>query len=162
MLKHVLHTFSLNLAVADLMLKDIPSDQMVSQPHGLINHPAWNLWHLVVNGHRVCQLLGIESSLPDGWEERLKAASPPTAGASKYPTKNELLDALRAVHQSLSEGLPGVDSSALDQIHPVEGARQYFPTVGDQAVYAMTAHEMDHLGQMAAWRRAQGLTPVPL
>jgi uncharacterized damage-inducible protein DinB len=38
--------------------------------------------------------------------------------------------------------------------------RKYFPTVGDQMVFMMTAHEMDHLGQMAAWRRAMGLPPA--
>ena len=162
MLKHVLHTFGLNLIVAEMMVKDVPNNLMVAQPHGLINHPSWNLWHLVINGDRVCQLLGVKSSVPEGWTERFKAASPPTVDASKYPPKDELLDALRAVHRSLGDELPGIDQSVLDQPHPVEGARPYFPTLGDQVVYAMTAHEMDHLGQIAAWRRAEGLTPVPL
>ena len=30
-------------------------------------------------------------------------------------------------------------------------------TVGDMIVFLMTSHEMDHLGQIAAWRRAMGL-----
>ena len=43
--------------------------------------------------------------------------------------------------------------------HPHEGARKYFPTIGDHVVFLMTSHEMDHLGQLAAWRRAMGLGP---
>ena len=39
----------------------------------------------------------------------------------------------------------------------VEKSRGHFPTVGDFVIFLMTAHEMDHLGQIAAWRRAMGL-----
>jgi len=44
--------------------------------------------------------------------------------------------------------------------HPDEGTRKYFPRIGDHVIYVMTAHEMDHLGQVAAWRRAMGLKPA--
>ena len=27
-------------------------------------------------------------------------------------------------------------------------------------IFMMTSHEMDHLGQLAAWRRAMGLGPA--
>ena len=40
---------------------------------------------------------------------------------------------------------------------PNEQTRAYFPTVGSMVVFIMTSHEMDHLGQVAAWRRAAGL-----
>jgi hypothetical protein len=50
-----------------------------------------------------------------------------------------------------------MDASRFAEPHPDEGSRKYFPTVGDMIVFMMTSHEMDHLGQIAAWRRAMGL-----
>jgi hypothetical protein len=37
----------------------------------------------------------------------------------------------------------------------------FFPTIGDHIVYMITAHQVDHLGQLAAWRRAMGLGLKP-
>ena len=67
---------------------------------------------------------------------------------------------LRAAHERTGQALANADAAKLAQPHPAEKARRYFPTLGDHVVYAMTAHEMDHLGQLAAWRRAMGLKPA--
>jgi len=157
---HVLHTFGLNLMVTEMLVQDLTAEQMTAQPHGLINHPAWNIGHLVKSSHDACQLVGIESSLPDGWEETFKAGTPPNPDPGANPTKEELLEQFRACHERISAALPQIDPDTLAKIHPDEGARKYFPTVGDHLIYMMTAHEMDHMGQVAAWRRAMGLKPA--
>ena len=41
--------------------------------------------------------------------------------------------------------------------YPDEKTRKYFPTVGDFVDYLLSAHEANHIGQIAAWRRAMGL-----
>jgi uncharacterized damage-inducible protein DinB len=157
---HVLHTFGLNLMVAELLYKDLSAEQMTQQPHGLINHPAWNLGHLASATHEVCKLVGIESSLPDGWTESFGAGKPPDPDASKNPSKEELLTEFRACHERVSQAFPKIDPDTMVETHPDEGTRKYFPTIGDHLIYMMTAHEMDHLGQVAAWRRAMGLKPA--
>ena len=48
----------------------------------------------------------------------------------------------------------------LDKEHPSEDTRKFFPTIGAMVAFIMTSHEMDHLGQIAAWRRAAGLGPA--
>ena len=53
--------------------------------------------------------------------------------------------------------MTAADPAALAAPHPNEKSRAHFPTVGDYAIFLMTGHEMDHLGQIAAWRRAMGL-----
>ena len=78
-------------------------------------------------------------------------------GSDANPTKDELLKVHRQLHERISQAVPKVDQATLDQPNPSEGVRAYFPTIGDQLIFMMTAHEMDHLGQMAAWRRAMGL-----
>ena len=50
-----------------------------------------------------------------------------------------------------------LDPATFAEPHPDEGTRQYFPTRGDMITFLMTAHEMEHLGQVVAWRRAAGL-----
>lgn len=157
---HILHTFGLNLMVAELLVQDLTAEQMTQQPHGLINHPAWNLGHLVSTTHATCQLTGIESSLPDGWAEKFAAGAPPNPDGTQNPSKEELLAEFRACHERLNKALPKIDSETMAKTHPDEDTRKYFPTIGDQIIYMMTAHEMDHLGQVAAWRRAMGLKPA--
>lgn len=160
MMKNILHTYGLNLWYAEALVKDVTPEQLCQQPHGLVNHPAWNLGHLVLSAHQLCQLLGVESSIPAGWDEKFKAGTPPTSDAKAYPSKDALLEQHRTFHTRVSEALPRVTQAKLDEPHPVEEMRQYFPTVGAQAIFMVTGHEMDHLGQMAAWRRAMGLPPA--
>ena len=59
-----------------------------------------------------------------------------------------------------AEAARNIDTSRFAEPHPDEGTRKYFPTVGDMIIFLMTSHEMDHLGQIAAWRRAMGLGPA--
>lgn len=156
---HILHTFGLNLMVADLLYQDLTAEQMTEQPYGLINHPAWNLGHLTASTHSACGLVGIASNLPDGWAEKFQG-TPPDPDPAKNPSKEELLAEFHACHERVSEAFPKIDPDTMVQQHPDEGTRKYFPTIGDHIIYMMTAHEMDHLGQVAAWRRAMGLKPA--
>ena len=80
--------------------------------------------------------------------------------AAGQPSTSELLAELERVHACWKAALPGVDTSVLDAEHPDVKMRGYFPTVGAMVAFIMTSHEMDHLGQVAAWRRAAGLGPA--
>jgi hypothetical protein len=63
-------------------------------------------------------------------------------------------------HARVAQALSEADTAALAQPLANEKMRAHFPTVGDFAIFLMTSHEMDHLGQIAAWRRAMGLGPA--
>ena len=83
-------------------------------------------------------------------------ANPPAPDKSLFPKKDQILGVLEAQHARVAQALSTVDPSVLaTPAH--EKRRAHFPTVGDFAIFLMTAHEMDHLGQIAAWRRAMGL-----
>ena len=160
MLTHMLHAYDLQLNLASMLVKDIPDDQMCAQPHGLVNHPMWSLGHLVLSGHHTCQLLGLESTVPDGWVELFKPGGTPSADRSAYPGKAELIAEFGKMHERLRSALPGIPAETLDQAHPSEDTRTYFPTIGAMVAFMMTSHEMDHIGQIAAWRRAAWLGPA--
>ncbi len=157
MLDHVTYLYGFNLGLAERLVKDLSTEQMAAQPGGVINHPAWSLGHLVVSADHLGQLLGLDSDLPEGWSETFQTGGEPSGDASVYPSKDEILGALKAQHARNAEALKNTDASRFAEPHPNEGARKYFPTVGDMVVFMMTSHEMDHLGQLAAWRRAMGL-----
>ena len=102
-------------------------------------------------------------------------AMPPTAPVELVPDIEPALNGLILALLSDDETRPPPPASAVsmrlrdlagepvDAHHavvlaqPVAVARTP-RTVGDFAIFLMTAHEMDHLGQIAAWRRAMGLT----
>ena len=100
--------------------------------------------------------MGLESNLPEGWSETFKPGGEPLGDASAYPSKAELLGALKARHARNTEAVKSLAVSRFAEPHLDEGARKYFPTLGDMIIFLMTSHEMDHLGQIAAWRRAMG------
>ncbi len=157
MLNHVTYLYGFNLRYAEMLVNDVSAEQMTVQPGGVINHPAWSLGHLVISADHLGQLMGLESNLPGGWSETFKTGGEPSGDASAYPSKEEILGALKEQHARNGEAVKNFDTSRFAEPHPDEGRRKYFPTLGDQIVFLMTSHEMDHLGQIAAWRRAMGL-----
>ena len=160
MLTHMLAAYDLQLSLASKLVNDIPDDQMCAQPHGLVNHPTWSLGHLIMSAYGVGQMIGIESTAPDGWAELFKTGGIPSGDRAGFPSKDELLAEFAKVHELWKAALPEVDAAVLDAKHPDENTRAYFPTVGAMVAFIMTSHEMDHLGQIAAWRRAAGLGPA--
>ena len=157
MIVHLTYLYQFNLQNAQRLVADVAAAQMASQPGGVINHPAWSLGHLVVSSNHLGQFLGLESSLPDGWSKTFKTGGEPSGELSAYPTKNELLDALTSQHARNTEAIKIFDTARFAEPHPNENTRKYFPSIGDMVIFMMTAHEMNHLGQIAAWRRAMGL-----
>ena len=157
MLDHVIHLYGFNLNYAKTLVGDLSAEQMVEQPAGVVNHPAWSLGHLCVSADHLSTTLGAESRLPDGWADTFKTGGVPAGGLADHPSKDELITTLAMLHDRAIEVVKATDPAELEKPHPNEGTRKYFPTVGDVVIFLMTGHEMDHLGQIAAWRRAMGL-----
>ena len=104
MLNHVTYLYGFNLSFAEMLVKDLSTEQMAAQPGGVINHPAWSLGHLVVSADRLGQLLGLPSNLPDGWSETFKTGGEPSGDSSAFPRKEEILGALKEQHTRNSRG----------------------------------------------------------
>lgn len=157
MVEYVLHSYDMNVRFAKRLVKDLTDDQMCEQPHGVVNHPAWSLGHLVVSADRLGQMLGLPSALPAGWAEPFATGGVPSPDRAGFPSRTAILEALEQQHTRNAAALRAADATTLAAPHPNERSRTAFPTIGDYAIFLMTSHEMDHLGQIAAWRRAMGL-----
>ena len=159
MLQHVVFAYGFNLNIAKRLVRDLTAEQMCQQPHGVVNHPAWSLGHLASASVGLLKALGQQASLPEGWAEAFKTGGIPSSDPSGYPSKDELLSTLESLHDRVTTAVKAADSATLATPHPHEGTRKHFPTIGDMVVFLMTSHEMDHLGQLAAWRRAMKMGP---
>ena len=160
MIQHMTFLYRFQLGVAQAMVADLSPQQMVGQPHGVVNHPAWSLGHLVMTADRLGQLLGLDAAAPADWTTRFATGRIPSGELSDYPPKEELLDELTRQHARNTAAAAETDPAWFAKPNPNERRRKRFPTVGDIAVYLMTSHETLHLGQIAAWRRAMGLAPA--
>ena len=160
MVQQLTYLYGFNLRVARAMVDDLTPEQMVEQPHGVVNHPAWSLGHLVMTADGLAGLLGLDPEAPEGWATVFATGGIPAGDPSLFPAKRELLDALASQHERVGAAVERADPAWFATPNPDERRRRRFPTVGDVAVFLMTSHEMLHLGQIAAWRRAMGLGPA--
>ena len=159
MLQHVTYVYRFNLGMAERLVADLAPAQMVLQPSGVVNHPAWTLGHLVMSANGLAGLLELPSQAPDGWDRIFATGGIPSGDAADYPAREELLAALAAQHERNTAAVLQADPDWFAEPHPDERIRKYFPTVGDVVTFLMTSHETSHLGQISAWRRAADIGP---
>lgn len=160
-MRYLLFTYGANLAHITALVSDLTDEQMVEQPHGLVNHPTWTLGHLALVSNALAVMLGLESTVPEDWRELFGPGKqvPPGGDASAFPPTDRLLAELNAQHARVAEALAKADLALLARELPHEKMRKRFPTIGDFADYLTSAHEANHIGQIVAWRRAMGLAP---
>lgn len=157
MLEWTLHAYKMSLGYAQKLMEDLPDEKLADQPAGIRNHAAWQIGHLVSSSAAMMRLFGREPELPEGWSELFGMGSKPTDDRSAYPTKDELMSALRQAHERISEAARSADPALFDR--PPDNPRMAvsFPTVGHIFVFMATMHGGTHLGQLSAWRKAMGL-----
>ena len=157
MVQHLLNVYAMNLKRLGMHVQDLSAEQMVEQPSGVINHPAWTLGHLAATADNLARTLGQESTFPEEWRAACSPGGTPSGNAADFPSKEQLLEQLDAQHERVAAAFAAAGTELLAQPHPNPRGRKTFGTVGGYAVALMTAHEANHLGQLAAWRRAMGL-----
>src|ERR1041384_3282845 len=105
----VLHSFAYCLDYLREQVADVAEADMVAQPNGIMNHPAWVVGHLT----HACQMLGgvvgVSKWLPNDWARRFGTGSVPVADASLYGTKSE---ALATLTDAQSRSIPNNPSRA--------------------------------------------------
>jgi hypothetical protein len=159
----ILSLYASTLADAERLVGDVPCERFAELPYADAKHPAWVLGHLALgSGMMIGCLRGNAEDLggvPGAWMDACAPGKPIVGDRALYATKDELLDALLAVHTTLAGAFESASDAALAAPFPIEAYRDYFPTNADAAVYLMAHHEGYHLGQMSQWRRAAGFGP---
>lgn len=142
---------------AKSLLDNVPADQYVLQPGGVVNHPAWTLSHLVHYHPAILSLLRNQpvtdpANTPkaDLYDE----GSTPQSDVTLYLPGDELLAAYLHGHEQILAVLQQAPEDYFARKPGLDRWAKAFPTVADNLVYLILLHESQHLGQVMAWRRA--------
>jgi len=159
-MKAVLHSFTYAIDYLAQQVADVSAADMVTQPSGILNHPAWTIGHLTLSCQMLGEVIGVQGWLPTDWVRRFGPGSVPVADAAVYETKRRAVSILRDAQERLARAVESLDNATLDLQFPVETYRDVFPTIRHALTQVMVGHAAYHVGQMAIWRRAMGLPPL--
>ena len=153
----LLHCFAYGHDYLRDMVADLTPAQMVAQPAGIRNHPAWVIGHLTVTCQQLGGALGLSPWLPSDAETRYCTGSLPVAELHAYPGKQESLAKLTDAQQRLTVAVAGLTPAQLSAPFPDEAYRHVFPTLSHALTQVLVGHAAYHLGQLALWRKGMGL-----
>lgn len=156
----VLHSFAYCLDYLREQVAGVAAPDMVAQPNGIKNHPAWVIGHLTHTCQMLGGVIGLPEWLPGDWAGRYGTGSMPAADAGLYEAKDDALAALRDAQVRLAEAVGQMEDPRLDQPFPDESYRDVFPTVRHALTQVLVGHTANHVGQLSVWRRAMGMPPM--
>lgn len=159
-MKPVLHSFGYCLDFLREQVADVPPADMVAQPNGIMNHPAWVIGHLTHTCQQLGGAIGLPEWLPHDWAGRFGTGSVPVADANLYETKNDLLAKLRDAQSRITQTVEQLADTRLDEAFPDESYCDVFPSIGHALTQVLVGHTSNHIGQLSVWRRAMGLPPM--
>lgn len=160
MLKALVELSRGNAGLVRKMVAEVPEGRMCHQPVNLPNHPAWQVGHLTSVRVAVSRGLGKPIDIDEAWLKRFARGSVPVADAAAYPGKEELMATFVRAQEHLEGVLAGLDEAVLDGPNPVERLRERLPTVRHFVTFVLMVHDGIHVGQLADWRRTEGLPGV--
>ena len=164
-------TASVGVRMAGRLVNDIPAERFgrFAAPAGQIivsNHPAFALGHLCLYPLKVHQLLEQDTSSvqpPSQFEALFSrdATCQDDAQGTLYPPSAEIIDFFNRSYAAAQATLRNASDTQLSADNPLDTPmKQFCPTLGALLNFYMTGHVTNHLGQISAWRRMQGLKPA--
>jgi hypothetical protein len=154
----VLHSFAYALDYLREQVADVADNDMVAQPSGIANHPAWVIGHLTFTCQMLGGAIGVSEWLPSDFAKRYGTGSVPVADVNVYEPKDRALAMLRDAQNRIVTAVNQLRDEQLDQPFPDESLRDVFPTIRHALVQILVGHTSMHVGQLTVWRRAMGLT----
>lgn len=158
LLVHGLH-LSYNMVLP--LLEDLKSAPLVTPTPGGGNHAHWTLGHLANSEGRFRTIMRGVPNPVESWQPLFGGGTLPDPDATGYPSYNELLAKLIALHQETMEWVQTLEEADLDQPSKSvpAGFEPMFGTWG-KCLLMQAMHWMNHRGQLADCRRAAGRTKM--
>src|SRR5437762_1503409 len=157
MLETIIDVCEFNARSLESNVVDIPAEKMCHQPPALPNHPAWHVGHLTQVRVFIAQLLGAPVDVPESWPKLFQPGTEPTADASKYPEKDELISTFKRTHRATMDAMRAAGPDKLTEPHGSKALSAIGPTIGHAVAFLIASHDWFHIGQLADWRRAMGM-----
>ena len=141
------------------MIESIDETHFYSSLPGGGNSPGWILGHIMVVHRFGCVLLG-GPPLDPGELAMFGPGSSPQLDPSDCPSKTTLLADEEAAAAAL---IAAVNSAPMDVLNAPQQSpflQQEFPRVRDLLSHILASHLSMHVGQLSAWRRANGMPSI--
>src|SRR3954471_14788538 len=113
--------YAFTLAMCEWLMADVSQAEMERQPTAGVNPPAWILGHLAICTDYALQIMGRPMRLLKTWHEEFGPETSPLPTTHAYPSRDELLDALRGGHEEVVAALATVDAAKLSAPNPLSG-----------------------------------------
>jgi hypothetical protein len=156
-MKPALHSFAYCLDYLREQVAGIAPADMVAQPNGIMNHPAWIIGHLTHACQELGGVIGVQPWLPNDWAKRFGTGSVPVADMNAYESKERALAILGDAQSRIADAVGRLDDRQLDSPFPDELYREVFPTVRHALTQVLVGHAAHHVGQLSVWRKVMGL-----
>ncbi|QDT65889.1 DinB family protein [Calycomorphotria hydatis] len=160
MLEAILKTAAMNHGLINRLMEDVDDREIDEQPMAGINTPRWILGHIAVTIDYTLITLGEPGRMPEQWFVDFGPGSVPGKHSDNAPEKTELLEAINAGHEEVKKVVVSAPSEKFEEKRTEGFFVEQLPTVGDMVTFLMTTHEAFHIGQLSAWRRMSGRTPL--
>lgn len=167
----------MSVGLAERMIKDVPAALFARKPSFDLkagpkvidtNHAAFVYGHLSTYPVKLLQLLSLDQASaqnPAGFDDLFAAGKEchDDPSGTIYPHMEKITSHFFASHRALLSALERVSDAQFAAPNPREGrSRELFPTIGAVAIFYVSGHIMNHLGQISTWRRCVGLGPVQM
>jgi hypothetical protein len=80
-MKPILHSLAYCIDYLAEQVSDVALEDIVAQPKGIVNHPAWVIGHLTNTCEMLGEVIGVAPWLPRDWAARYGTGSVPVAAA---------------------------------------------------------------------------------
>lgn len=141
------------------LVEDLQAEQICAQSTAGENHPAWILGHLLLADTYLLSLLKVRELSAD-FTDLLSKYGPNSKSVSNieyYGSKDFLVEKLTETNLLRLGALRKMKN--LDEPTPDETLVRTQPTIGHH-LQTLVFHEGHHCGQIAAWRKRQGISAV--
>ncbi|MEM9066358.1 MAG: DinB family protein [Planctomycetota bacterium] len=160
------HALEMLLYLSEVLLKGIPEDRFARLPVAAnqtieTNHPAFVFGHLSLYPARLEALarggpaLDVDASYLELFSASSTCVDDPDG--SRYPARDAIIEQYTSGYRSLIVALREMDDEQASKANTDERWKERYPSIGDALAFIGPVHTGFHLGQVSAWRRAEGM-----
>lgn len=154
-------TYAFLKQYAEGLLKDVNAGNAFERLAGGGQNPAWIIGHLgLVANHLIKSFGGQPNVDVEEWSKRFGGGSDVPSEPGDGPDWDAIVAAWRDAQPELLRLAGTVTKEMRKAPNTMPVLKDGLATMGDFFSFVLTGHEALHLGQLSAWRRAQGKAQI--